>query len=61
MEDLGKPVFRTNNDDMRRACNVKDVLLRVIAEELYHRGEIMAFLWQMNIKPTDMGWLSVMK
>ena len=25
------------------------------------RGEIIAIVWQMNIQPPDMGWLSVMK
>jgi len=37
------------------------VLIHVMAEELHHRGEIIAILWQMNIQPPDMGWLSVMK
>jgi uncharacterized damage-inducible protein DinB len=37
------------------------VLIHVIAEELHHRGEIIAILWQMNFQPPDMGWLSVMK
>ena len=44
MEDLGKTVFTSNNDGVRRSCNVKDVLIPVI-EELHHRGEIMAILW----------------
>ena len=33
--------------------------MHVITEELHHRGEIIAILWQLNIKPPDMGWLSV--
>lgn len=60
-DDLCKPVSRLNNDGIRRSTKVKDVLIHVIAEELHHRGEIIAILWQMNIQPPDMGWLSVMK
>jgi uncharacterized damage-inducible protein DinB len=37
------------------------VLIHVFTEELHHRGEIIAILWQMDIQPPDMGWLSVMK
>ena len=60
-EDLLKRVFRVNNDGVRRASPVKDVLIHVFTEELHHRGEIIAILWQMDIQPPDMGWLSVMK
>jgi uncharacterized damage-inducible protein DinB len=35
--------------------------MHVMTEELHHRGEIIAILWQENIQPPDMGWLSVMK
>jgi hypothetical protein len=40
---------------------VRDVLIHVIIEELHHRGEIIAILWQMNFQPSDMGWLSIME
>ncbi len=50
-----------NVDGIRRTTKVRDVLIRVITEELHHRGEIIAILWQMNFQPPDMGWLSVMK
>jgi uncharacterized damage-inducible protein DinB len=59
--DLLKPVSRINKDGIRRHTIVRDVLTHVITEELHHRGEIIAVLWQMNIQPPDMGWLSVMK
>ena len=32
----------------------------VITEGLHHRGEIIAILWQLNIQPPEMGWLSVL-
>jgi uncharacterized damage-inducible protein DinB len=59
-EDLDGEVWRINNDGIRRKSKVKDVLKHVITEEIHHRGEIIAVLWQMNIQPPDMGWLSVM-
>ena len=60
-EDLDKRVRRVNNDGVLRTSRVKDVLIHVITEELHHRGEMIAILWQMDIQPPDMGWLSTMK
>jgi hypothetical protein len=40
---------------------VKDVLIHVLIEELDHRGEMIAILWQMDIQPPDMARISVMK
>ena len=59
--DLWRPVSRINKDGIRRSMIVRDVLIHVVTEELHHRGEMIAILWQMNIQPPDMGWLSVMK
>ncbi len=61
LKDLLKPVSRLNKDGIRRTTIVRDVLIHVMTEELHHRGEIIAILWQMNFQPPDMGWLSVMK
>ena len=61
LEDLDRKVWRTNNDGIKRTSRIKDVLIHVVTEELHHRGEIIAILWQMNIEPPDMGWLSIMK
>ena len=58
-EDLDRKVWRINYDGIRRT-KVKDILMHVIIEQIHHRGEIIATLWQMNIQPPDMGWLSVM-
>jgi len=60
-DDLWRPVSRLNIDGIRRTTIVRDVLIHVMTEELHHRGEIIAILWQMNFQPPDMGWLSVMK
>ena len=59
-ESLSKPVSRLNKDGIKRNTIAKDVLIHVFTEELHHRGEIIAILWQMDIQPPDMGWLSVM-
>jgi uncharacterized damage-inducible protein DinB len=34
----------------------EDVLIHVFEEEVHHRGELIALLWQMNIEPPPMGW-----
>ncbi len=60
-ESLCKPVSRINNDGLQRTTTAKEVLIHVFTEEMHHRGEIIAILWQMDIQPPDMGWLSVMK
>lgn len=37
------------------------MFLHVMTEEFRHTGEIIAFLWQKDIQPPDMGWLSIMR
>lgn len=32
-----------------------------MTEELHHRGEIIAILWQKDIQLPDISWLSVMR
>ena len=34
----------------------EDVLVHLFEEEVHHRGELIALLWQMNIEPPSMGW-----
>lgn len=58
--ELGRKVSRVNNDGVRRTIAVRDVLIHVFTEELHHRGEIIAMLWQMDVQPPDMGWPSNM-
>lgn len=52
---------RVNKDVVKRNTIAKDVLVHVFTEELYHRGEIISILWQMDIQSPDTGWLSAMK
>jgi len=34
----------------------EDVLIHVFEEEVHHRGELIALLWQIGIEPPAMGW-----
>jgi len=34
----------------------EDVLIHVFEEEVHHRGELIALLWQMDVEPPLMGW-----
>lgn len=53
---LGKKY--TVKDDYGKAVEVtaEDVLIHVFEEEVHHRGELIAILWQMGIEPPAMGW-----
>lgn len=45
-DDGGKPVEVT----------AEDVLIHVFEEEVHHRGEFIALLWQMGVEPPLMSW-----
>ncbi len=34
----------------------EDILIHLFEEEVHHRGELIALLWQMRIEPPLMGW-----
>jgi uncharacterized damage-inducible protein DinB len=48
----------TIKDDEGKTCRItaEDVLIHVFEEEVHHRGEFNALLWQMGIDPPPMGW-----
>jgi len=35
---------------------VEDVLLQNLTEQVHHRGELIALLWQLDVEPPKMGW-----
>ena len=37
-------------------ATAEDVLIHVFEEEVHHRGEIIALLWQIGVEPPEMGW-----
>lgn len=45
-DDAGKEVKTTT----------EDVLIHVFEEEVHHRGELIALMWQIDLTPPLMGW-----
>ncbi len=41
-----------------KACTVADALMQVTLEQAHHLGEIIAMLWQEDIRPPEMTWLA---
>jgi len=54
-QDLGRRIERPR-DGKPFGFNVKNMLWHLIEEELQHRGELNALLWQMDIEPPITGW-----
>jgi uncharacterized damage-inducible protein DinB len=44
--DGGKPIQVT----------AEDILIHLFEEEVHHRGELIALLWQMGVEPPLMSW-----
>ena len=55
-EQLSKKYMVTNDAGERIQITAEDVLIHVFEEEVHHRGELIALLWQMGIEPLLMGW-----
>jgi uncharacterized damage-inducible protein DinB len=55
-EGLKKEYEVTNGADERAIVTAEDVLIPVFEEEVHHRGELIALLWQINVEPPLMGW-----
>jgi uncharacterized damage-inducible protein DinB len=46
----------TSDTNKTVEITAEDVLIHVFEEEVHHRGELIALLWQMNVRPPQMGW-----
>ena len=46
----------TNDVGENVEVTAEDVLVHVFEEEVHHRGELIALLWQMGVEPPLMGW-----
>jgi uncharacterized damage-inducible protein DinB len=55
-EGLLKKYRVTNDAGENVEITTEDVLIHVFEEEVHHRGELIALLWQMNVEPPLMGW-----
>ena len=52
-----KETYTVIGDDGKSIdVTAEDVLIHVFEEEVHHRGELIALLWQMNIEPPLMSW-----
>ncbi len=54
-QDLGRWIERPRDGEPFK-FNVKNMLWHLIEEELQHRGELNALLWQADIDPPITGW-----
>ncbi len=55
-EGLRKKYTVKNDYGETIQITAEDVLIHVFEEEIHHRGELNALLWQMGIDPPPMGW-----
>jgi uncharacterized damage-inducible protein DinB len=55
-EKLGHSYTIKDDDGKTVKVTAEDVLIHVFEEEVHHRGELNALLWQMGIDPPSMGW-----
>ncbi len=55
-EGLNRKYSVTNDANETVEITAEDVLIHVFEEEVHHRGELIALLWQMGIEPPLMGW-----
>jgi uncharacterized damage-inducible protein DinB len=55
-DGLNKTYTSTDDDGKTSEVTAEDILIHVFEEEVHHRGELIALLWQMNIEPPPMGW-----
>lgn len=53
---LSKTYTITGYDGKTVEITAEDVLIHVFEEEVHHRGELIALLWQMGVEPPSMGW-----
>jgi uncharacterized damage-inducible protein DinB len=55
-DELMKKYSVTNDAGESVEITTEDVLIHVFEEEVHHRGEMIALLWQMDVEPPLMGW-----
>ena len=55
-ERVMKRFIVTNDAGDTIQITAEDILVHVFEEEVHHRGELIALMWQMNVEPPLMGW-----
>ena len=53
---LFKKYVIRNDLGKEEEVTAEDILIHLFEEEVHHRGELIALLWQINIEPPLMGW-----
>ena len=53
---LNETYTATDDDSKPVEVTAEDVLIHVFEEEVHHRGELIALLWQMGVEPPMMSW-----
>lgn len=55
-KELKKTYNVTGDNHKTTKITADDILIHVFEEEIHHRGELIALLWQIDIDPPAMGW-----
>ncbi len=53
---LSKAYSAKDEDGKTHEVTAEDVLIHIFEEEVYHKGELIALLWQIGIEPPATGW-----
>ena len=57
--DLDRTVFREAGQGSTHPCHIpiREVLWHLVEEELQHRGELNALLWQIDVEAPVYNWI----
>jgi uncharacterized damage-inducible protein DinB len=56
-EHLFETVEYKRKDGLTRKRKIENILMNVVVDEIHHRGEIIAVLYQMGLKSPPMEWI----
>jgi len=60
-EELARNIERKRKDGSTSFIPVEDMLLDLFQEETHHRGELIALLWQMDVKPPHKSFIQYLR
>ncbi|GAH38187.1 unnamed protein product, partial [marine sediment metagenome] len=55
-EELSRKIERKQRDGSSITVTVEDILIDFFQEETHHRGELIALLWQMDVRSPHLSW-----
>lgn len=56
-EELSRKIERKRRNGSTTLATGEDYLIHLFQEETHHLGELIALLWQINVRPPHMGWI----